>query len=381
MSVQRNLLRVRLLEYTTAELIEIAALEGYEVSAVQLAQWHRYGLLPKPRKKSLGQGNGSVSLYPADARDWLLDLLRIHAAEGGRRRLYVAWRLWWIGWPVSMKRVRELLARMAERFDTENAKLAAQTPEEREASVQSTYRKEAPPSARTFTRARQRLRGDTPQLLRLIANAVTGSFEPSDEDMRVVQKAGGLARVEASRLSSADVPLPDDAGQATLSAWVGALSQPMRPLLEGLTDEELSAARDDVRELFANIGSFVKATAALRIKGDVVISDWSPAEDVMTQAIFVLIWHNVRADARAQEEGTIDPDTASAAASELAHEYELVRVLRRSATFADLVSPERLSQAMADKQSHERFQRELQACINEHRDEAWALWEEAQADT
>ena len=101
----------------------------------------------------------------------------------------------------------------------------------------------------------------------------------------------------------------------------------------------------------------------------------------MTQAIFVLIWHNVRADARVQEEGTIDPATASAAASELAHEYELVRVLRRSATFADLVSPGRLSQAMADKQSHERFQRELQACINEHRDEAQALWEEAQADT
>jgi DNA-binding transcriptional MerR regulator len=380
MSVQQDWSKVRRLEYTTADLIEIAALEGHKISAVQLAQWHRYGLLPRPRKKSLGKYNGSVSLYPAETRDWLLDLLRIHEAEGGRRLLYVAWRLWWIGRPVAMKRVRELLIRMAERFDKDRDRLAAQSAEEREAWVQRAYRQEAPADAKALTRARTRLRGDTPQLLHVIADAVTGSFNPSDEDMRVAQKASGLARMGTSKPSPVGVPLPDPALQASLSAWVEALGQPMQPLLESLGDEELIATRDEVHDLFANLQSYVRATAALHIKGDIVVTDWSPAEDVCTQATFVLIWQSVRVNAQAKAESTVDLAQAGAAVSRIANEYELVRVLRRSATFADLVSPERLSQAMADKRSHEQFQRELQARINEHRDEARALWEEAKAD-
>lgn len=380
MSVQQNWSRVRRLEYTTAELIELAAQAGYTISAVQLAQWHRYGLLPRPRKKSLGKYNGSVSLYPAETRDWLLDLLRIHEAEGGRRLLYVAWRLWWIGRPVSMKRVRELLARVAEKFDRDRGTFAAQSAAEREEMVQRMYRKELPPDARALSRARQRVRGDSPRLLHLIAEAVTGSFEPSDEDMRVMQKASGLARMGASKPSSAGVPPLDSASQATLAAWVESFGQPLRPLLDNLSDEELEAARDEVRALFANLQGYVTATTALRIKGDVVVTDWAPAEDVRTQAAFVLIWHSVRASVRTHPEGTVDPAQASAAASKLADYYEIVRVLRRSETFADLVTQERLSKAVADKASLERFQLELQARIDEHRDEARALLEEARAD-
>lgn len=382
MSVQRDWSRVRRWEYTTAELIEIAGEAGYKISAVQLAQWHRYGLLPRPRKQSLGQGNGSVSLYPAAARDCLEDLLPIHAAEGGRRLLCVAWRLWWIGRPVAMKRVRELLAREADRFDRDRSLLAAQSAEEREAMVQHMYRKELSPAAKPFSRLRQRVRGDTPQLLHLIAEAITGSVEPSDEDLRLARKASGLARVNTSkgRPSFGGVPPLDPASQATLTAWLESFSRPLRPLLDSLSDEELVAARDEARAFFANLQGYVSATATLRIKGDVVVTDWTPVEDLFAQAAFVLLWRSVRASAQAQPEGTIDPAQASAAASELADFYEIVRALRRSETFADLLSPERLSLAGADKRSLERFQVELQARIDEHRDEARALVEEAKVD-
>jgi hypothetical protein len=367
-------------EYTTAELIELAAQAGYKnVTPVMLAQWHRYGLLPKPHKKSLGR-KGSVSVYSGETGRWLLDLLGIHKAEGGRRRLIVAWRLWWMGWPVSKRRVRELLARVAEKIDPDRDALAAQSAEEREATVQDLYRREVPPDARAFTRTRQRLRGDSPQLLRVIAEAATGPIEFSSDDLRLMQRAGGRARVGAGKPSLTDVPPMDPTGHAMLSAWLQPLHQPMGQLLESLSDEELDAARDEVCVLFTSLQDLVRATSALRIRGDVVVTDWTPPQDVWTQAGFILVWHNVCAYARAGQEVASDPVEASTAAARVAKRYEILRTLSKSETFADLLSPERLSLAVVDKHSMEHLLIELQARIDEHRDEAWKLAEEAKAD-
>ncbi len=102
---------------TREELIELAMANGHEASPEQLARWHRHGLLPKPMQVPLGRGRGTRSVYPTGTGEQLLALCRIHL-DGREKRLdYVAWRLWWDGYEVSMVPVRRLLGRVAEQVD------------------------------------------------------------------------------------------------------------------------------------------------------------------------------------------------------------------------------------------------------------------------
>lgn len=358
--------------YSSEELIELAAGAGFDdVTRVKLAQWHRFGLLPKPRKKPLGQGKGSVSLYPAQTGPWLLDLLRIHKHE--RRLVYVAWRLWWAEWPVPMARVREFMTRIASKLDQEREAVGGLSEGERAAASARLHDKELQPGARpVLGRARQRLRGESSSLFGILMEAVSKPFEPDSEQLHILQKASGIARMRGTRPTSEPLPELDAAAAATVKAWTDAARQPLRPLLKSLSDEELLAARDAVRALFANLQGYVQLERELRGKGDITVTDWYPPEDAAQQVAFVLTWHGVRENAR-QNNDAVDPGSASAAAGDEVETYEMIRALRQSPTFSEFLSPSRLEEAVSDQASRDRFLRQLGLLISRNRDEAEVL--------
>lgn len=84
-----------------AALLERAQKAGFDISAVQLVNWHRAGLLPKPWQKRLGRARGTETVYPKGTGDKLLTLCRLHRKRRNLREL--GWRLWWLGYPVESR--------------------------------------------------------------------------------------------------------------------------------------------------------------------------------------------------------------------------------------------------------------------------------------
>ena len=68
-------------------------LAGIVVSARQLQRWDKSDLLPRPRRRALGRGKGTQSLYPLSARAQLIELCRLRS--GGVTRLdHLLFALW-----------------------------------------------------------------------------------------------------------------------------------------------------------------------------------------------------------------------------------------------------------------------------------------------
>jgi hypothetical protein len=90
------------------QVIGYAAEFGYDVSASQLARWHRAGLLPRPRQRPLGRGKGTETIYPPGASAQVVALCQIKDEE--RRLDQVAFRLWWDGFAIDPELIKAQLA-------------------------------------------------------------------------------------------------------------------------------------------------------------------------------------------------------------------------------------------------------------------------------
>lgn len=81
-----------------AQVLAKARAAGFAVSTAQLARWHRIGLLPQPRTRSLGRGHGTQTMYPAGTGDQSIKLCQLRKRHRNLRE--VGWRLWWLGYSV-----------------------------------------------------------------------------------------------------------------------------------------------------------------------------------------------------------------------------------------------------------------------------------------
>jgi hypothetical protein len=86
------------------ELLILAQQQGYNVSAIQLARWHRAGLLPRPTQQPRTETRGTYSLYPPGTGAQLLVLCSLHEHE--RRLSHLAWQLWLMGYRVAPQTMR-----------------------------------------------------------------------------------------------------------------------------------------------------------------------------------------------------------------------------------------------------------------------------------
>lgn len=108
---------------TRDEVIQRASALGYDVSAAQLARWHRAGLLPRPRQRALGRGRGTETVYPPDTSVQVVAICQVKDDE--RRLERVAFRLWWEGFAVDLGVIRGQLAEIMGPLEAEIRKAVA----------------------------------------------------------------------------------------------------------------------------------------------------------------------------------------------------------------------------------------------------------------
>lgn len=95
-------------------IIEVAGQEGIVLSRRQLAEWHRSGLIPKPKQPRLGRAKGSESIYPTGATQQAMACAVLMDRFGSKRR--VGWELWALGFPVAKQHWRAPFKRARRNF-------------------------------------------------------------------------------------------------------------------------------------------------------------------------------------------------------------------------------------------------------------------------
>lgn len=244
---------------TRQELLNLAQARGYEVSAPQLARWHREGLIPRPEQRSLGKGHGTQTVYPSGTGEQLLAFCEIHT--GARRLSYVAWRLWWAGYDVSLKLVRAFLERVAAEWDREMEPL--RNPETGELSEAALELLDEAATARYdvkfLRRARKRVGskrfGTLMAVMLAVASGVFGGYstnptESTDEDeQRIIEKGLGLERGRIGRKITAKSSLIAGFENTLREGSRLFGGHPFSDVLTTATDSDLMETRDWARSL------------------------------------------------------------------------------------------------------------------------------------
>lgn len=244
--------------YTNEELKKIAAGHGDKVSDVQLGRWHRFGLLPEPRRRSLGKGHGTEkALYPPGAADQLLRLLELRKEKHERRHLYLAWYLWWDHYDVPIGLVREFLESVARQWDENWAKLKEKTP----AELRALLKKEADPKKRVsgdeklLNPLRRRVgRGEFAEFAATLLSSVLPDTDV-ELDVEHIAVGHGFKSLFDKLVLDKKLLSKNDA-EGLLSAVRGALSAPFSRRLGLLSDDELCLGRDLLQMIFAAAHGF-----------------------------------------------------------------------------------------------------------------------------
>jgi hypothetical protein len=292
---------------TREELLALTKDRGYEVSAPQLARWHRAGLLPGPKQRSLGKGRGTQTVYPPGTEQQLLRLCQIHFDGEEKRLLYVGWRLWWEGYDTSTKPVRAFLSRVARGLDEEIGSLVdpatGRLSETRWEELMKAGREAR--LGKPLGRVRRRLgRERMPTFISIIIEVVAGVYDAyqvgavegtaeNDSDARILEAAIGFGRGQATPRSDPKKP-PGVGLEATLKEGSRLFREhSLSEVLTVATDEELSASRDQVRlmilsaRLIGSLAEQVSMPEAEEVReADRQVQEMGPSD----QALMVLCW-------------------------------------------------------------------------------------------
>ncbi|MCH8877949.1 MAG: hypothetical protein IIA89_14215 [Chloroflexi bacterium] len=236
---------------TPDEIIGAARKEGYSVSKHQLHRWRQRGLIARPRRKGLGRGKGTRSLYPAKTVPQVIEICRTLLLD--RRLDLAAIALFFKGYPVSPEYIRIILEKTAE--------------EDREAPSELDEGEGFTPKAwelvneivngrllqRNLSRGRGRLRSNFETFLIILLSIRLGMkpyfpLEGPDakKDADIIEKGLGLkeARQVWFDLSA------DELKEELLFLAGHANQRSLIQTAEGITDDELEEARDEVTLLW-----------------------------------------------------------------------------------------------------------------------------------
>jgi hypothetical protein len=251
-----------------AELLTLARQQGYPISALQLARWHRAGLLPRPRQQPLKEARGTCSLYPPGTGEQLLLLCSLRASE--RRLSHLAWQLWLAGYRVEYGIIRTQLHQATLRISHwmrwfAGFKQAIHRHDSEQALDLIERYTEGPLRSQPLRRIRKRIGREhfSTFLSRLLELAVKDSGErvsTADErerqlDLRILARGLGLEKRFVSKKDSLDYYLV----QFLIPQlhWFFHWLQEVRweELLEHVADFEVLQARDDLRTWLMRLGN------------------------------------------------------------------------------------------------------------------------------
>jgi hypothetical protein len=288
---------------TAEALIAQMSSRGFHVTKTELARWHRAGLLPRPQRHSLGRGRGMFSIYPQGTADQLLALCTIHRSE--KRLPYVAWCLWWEGYPISIASIRHFLEGAREQWQQgiEGLRQLHEHPEQLTKLLDHTAVIRF--SHKTLAQARKRVgRKNFPTFMRVLADVGSGTFEgyainPETEvDERwIVEKGLGLQRARTNRLADAEPWLTGDTGVVLQELSSRLRHHPLGEDLSTMSESELTEARDQVRCFLAAFESISKTFDLMFSRGAFGFSVLASAIrefEPQDQAIMLLFWRMLR---------------------------------------------------------------------------------------
>lgn len=288
---------------TAEALIAHLSSQGFPVTKTELARWHRAGLLSRPQRRSLGRGRGMVSIYPPGTAEQLQALCAIHRSE--KRLPYVAWRLWWEGYPIPLSSIQEFLegARTQWQQGIEELQRLQEHPEQLSKVLGRTAAMRF--SRKTLARVRKRVgRENFPTFLKVLTEVGSGTFEgyvinpeTGIDEREIVEKGLGLQRARTNRLADTGPWLTEDTGAALQELSSRLRHHPVGENLGAVSEAELTTAREEVRcflSAFESISRtfdlmFSRGAFGFSVFAD-VIRELGPRD----QAILLLFWRMFR---------------------------------------------------------------------------------------
>jgi hypothetical protein len=301
---------------SSQHLLLLAQNHGYEVSAAQLARWHRAGLLPRPRQQALGRAQGTQTLYPPGTGEQLLFLCSLRSHQ--RRLTLLAWKLWWAGYPVSLPVIRRQLQKASTRLSHYVQlflvmKSSAPTVETTVQEVSELMLDDIERLSRVrlksklLHRIRKRVGIDYfPTFLRVLFDIASGTFEDHERNYDGAAKMTEL-RVLAKGLGFERQFIKDN---ANITHYISGLLVPFleqlsvcicscdwKQTLQMIPDFELLQARDDLRMLLLG-GEYArlynKQLAHNYPVWSMILQQIFESLDIEDQALFLAIWIALR---------------------------------------------------------------------------------------
>jgi len=220
------------------ELLAYASELGASITAHQLVRWHKYGLLPRPKRVGRGRGAGTMSLYPWSAVSQALFVAR--ALRVYKSLPVAAWAAWAEGYPVTACVRRRLLRQADAALAQVQADLRGFEEEVPENAIDRAARQ---PVSRGFRRIPRAFR---PTMAKMLLEARAGRFQSSkyDEDdfKQVSRSFPGAAN------SSAD-------GRQCVSFALEFLSSDINEArivraLQSMSDDRFEHVRDDAHRIW-----------------------------------------------------------------------------------------------------------------------------------
>jgi hypothetical protein len=260
---------------TREELLDLPKVREHGVSEHQLARWHRAGLLPRPKQRSLGKGHGTQTVYPFGTGKQLLRLCEIHFDGKEKLFRYVGWRLWWEGYEVSFDLIRDFLSGVASMFDSGTRSLVdPRTGELSESAWQ--FVEDSPDMNLNPHKPLGQVRGRTgriffPTLVKTMFEVGAGRYEglpldyteghwegTTEGDQRIIEKGLDLFDQEGGGRSGEVQTQPSGDVGMWLEMWFKGTSQLLRDhsyseVLATATNEDLAKSRDQMNSLMVSL--------------------------------------------------------------------------------------------------------------------------------
>lgn len=219
-------------ELTWQALLAHARARGCAVTKAQLDRWHLAGLLARPRRRALGRGRGTASLYPASAAEQLVAAARAMARWRRTRAAVIV--LWGQGFPVTPV-VRRYLREAFQRQHAEALEALAQF--EREDPENFIERSASARLTGNLGRVRRRVgKARMPTVVRALYEAALGGFHSEHYDDAYDED---ILRRAVSYKGEPLALLAFEAAEFSAPAIIEALN--------ACSDEELERYRDEVR--------------------------------------------------------------------------------------------------------------------------------------
>jgi hypothetical protein len=356
---------------TQDQLIAELSAADLRITRRQLERWRNAKLIPPVKQEPLSNG-GSVVWYPPGSIE--------HIREAGtirpRRFEHVGWELWWRGYPVPERYWRPVLdsTDKALRKAVRLLKPLIDPPDhDEQATAETNPFAEIPSEAlRDFPLLhilRRVLSGTVPALLRSITEVATGDHidfaEPEDGDLAVDENtaftAFDFAASESLRITGKQFKF-----RAALGPVLRAISDRDIDRYRLASEQEICAARDDVRRALNLARDFHEATAwiygpnAFGLRLAALLARKAPRP---LKAGIVLLFLNVRSNSNIFYSSDVIAKMESDTKSLLIHSLELKR-LSLDPNFRKILHPKRLRDAMTSADNINDWKREFARARN-----------------